>query len=121
MGGQAIDESNVLQYRSDVVREMVDEMLLVAKAHRDSIYLAPGAVNEELDRRVAELEERHGSPEALDEALVIEGLKRENLAPGRINFLCMERTFGSFRRMIPFQPSSKLRIFSRSSSLFSSR
>ena len=34
--------------------------------------------------------------------LVVEGLKRENLEPGRINFLCMERTFGSFRRIIPF-------------------
>jgi HSP20 family protein len=34
--------------------------------------------------------------------LIIEGLKRENLEPGRINFLCMERTFGSFRRIIPF-------------------
>lgn len=34
--------------------------------------------------------------------LVVEGLKRENLEPGRINFLCMERTFGSFRRIVPF-------------------
>ena len=34
--------------------------------------------------------------------LIVEGLKRENLEPGRINFLCMERTFGSFRRIIPF-------------------
>ncbi len=34
--------------------------------------------------------------------LVVEGLKRESLEPGRINFLCMERTFGSFRRIIPF-------------------
>jgi len=78
-GGQALTESNVLQYRGEVVREMVDEMLLVAKAHRDSIMLAPGALDEELDRRVAELESRHGSPEALNAALEAEGLTREGL------------------------------------------
>jgi HSP20 family protein len=33
--------------------------------------------------------------------MLIEGLKDEVLEPGRINFLCMERTFGTFRRMIP--------------------
>jgi peptidyl-prolyl cis-trans isomerase SurA len=78
-GGKALTEDNVLQYRGDVVREMVDEMLLVAKAKRDSIELEPGAVDEELDRRVAELETRHGSPEALDAALAAEGLTREGL------------------------------------------
>jgi len=78
-GGQAITESNVLEYRTSVVREMVDEMLLVAKAHRDSILLSPGALDEELDRRVVELEQRHGSPEALDAALASEGLSRAGL------------------------------------------
>ena len=34
--------------------------------------------------------------------LVVEATKREVLEPGRINFLCMERTFGTFRRMVPF-------------------
>ncbi len=78
-GGQALTESNVLEYRTSVVREMVDEMLLVAKARRDTILLAPGALNEELGRRVLELEERHGSPEALDAALAAEGLTRAGL------------------------------------------
>lgn len=32
--------------------------------------------------------------------LVIAGIKRET-SRGRINFLCMERTFGSFRRIVP--------------------
>lgn len=32
--------------------------------------------------------------------LVIAGIKRE-ASRGRINFLCMERTFGSFRRIVP--------------------
>ncbi len=78
-GGQALTEDNVLRYRGEVIAEMVDEMLLVAKAHRDSIVLAPGAVDEELDKRVAELESRHGSAEALDAALALEGLTREGL------------------------------------------
>lgn len=33
--------------------------------------------------------------------LVIEGMKEEVLEPGRVNFLCMERTFGDFRRIVP--------------------
>lgn len=37
--------------------------------------------------------------------LVIEGLKDETVEPGRINFLCMERTFGTFRRIIPLVQS----------------
>lgn len=32
--------------------------------------------------------------------LVIAGVKKET-SQGRINFLCMERTFGSFRRIVP--------------------
>jgi len=78
-GGQILTEDNVLDYRTRVVNEMVDEMLLVAKARRDTILLAPGAVDEELDRRVLELEQQHGSPEALDAALASEGLTREGL------------------------------------------
>ncbi len=78
-GGQALTENNVLEYRTSVVREMVDEMLLVAKARRDSILLSPGALDEELDRRITELEQRHGSPEALDAALASEGLSRVGL------------------------------------------
>ena len=33
--------------------------------------------------------------------LVIEGLKDEVVESGRVNFLCMERTVGTFRRVIP--------------------
>ena len=33
--------------------------------------------------------------------LVIEGIKKETIEGGRINFLCMERTFGTFRRIVP--------------------
>ncbi len=78
-GGQTLTQDNVLQYRSDVVREMVEEMLLVAMARRDSIFVSPQAIDDELDRRVEELETRHGSAEALDDALADEGLTRERL------------------------------------------
>jgi HSP20 family protein len=33
--------------------------------------------------------------------LVIEGIKKETVEQERTNYLCMERTFGSFRRIIP--------------------
>ena len=33
--------------------------------------------------------------------LVIEGLKEEVSETGKVNFLCMERTVGTFRRIIP--------------------
>jgi HSP20 family protein len=34
-------------------------------------------------------------------ALVIEGVKEEDAPPGRVAFLCMERSFGPFRRVVP--------------------
>jgi len=33
--------------------------------------------------------------------VVIEGHKPEEAGAGRVNFLCMERTFGAFRRVVP--------------------
>jgi HSP20 family protein len=46
--------------------------------------------------------------------LVIEGVKEEVLGPGRVNFLCMERTFGAFRRLVPLlQPINAGRITAR--------
>ena len=33
--------------------------------------------------------------------LVIEGVKEEVFEHGRVNFLCMERSFGGFRRVVP--------------------
>jgi HSP20 family molecular chaperone IbpA len=32
--------------------------------------------------------------------IVIEGIKQEDPGPGRVNFLCMERSFGAFRRVV---------------------
>jgi HSP20 family protein len=32
--------------------------------------------------------------------VVIEGIKAEETGPGRVNFLCMERSFGPFRRAV---------------------
>ena len=32
--------------------------------------------------------------------IVIEGIKAEESGPGRVNFLCMERSFGPFRRAV---------------------
>ena len=32
--------------------------------------------------------------------VVIEGIKQEPAGPGRVNFLCMERSFGPFRRVV---------------------
>jgi HSP20 family protein len=32
--------------------------------------------------------------------IVIEGTKQEDPGPGRVNFLCMERSFGAFRRVV---------------------
>jgi HSP20 family protein len=43
--------------------------------------------------------------------LVIEGVKEEIFNQGRVNFLCMERTFGAFRRMVPLlEPIDSSRI-----------
>jgi peptidyl-prolyl cis-trans isomerase SurA len=58
---------------------MIDEMLLVAMAHRDTVQLRPGELDAEIETRVAELVERHGSEEALEAALIEEGLTLSGL------------------------------------------
>lgn len=48
--------------------------------------------------------------------LVIEGLKHEIHKQERVNFLCMERSFGTFRRIIPLMQSvdsSRIKAFYR--------
>jgi peptidyl-prolyl cis-trans isomerase SurA len=79
MGGSGLSDEDAAKLRSDILREMVDERLLVAMAHRDTIKLEPGAVDAEMQRRVAELVEQHGSQEALDEALEEEGMTLSDL------------------------------------------
>ena len=37
---------------------------------------------------------------ASESLIVIEGAKEEQPGPGRVNFLCMERSFGAFRRVV---------------------
>ena len=48
-------------------------------------------------------------------ALVIEGVKKEVLEGDRVNFLCMERSFGSFRRVVslthPIDPDSVKAVY----------
>jgi len=69
-----LSPDDIARVRSGIVREMVNEMLLVAMAHRDTLQLDPRELDEEMEARVAELVERHGSEEALDVALAQEGL-----------------------------------------------
>lgn len=77
--GGRIPENDAAAVRSEIVREMVDETLLVAMAKRDSIELAEGELDAELERRVSALREQHGSQEALDRALAAEGLTVDEL------------------------------------------
>ncbi len=78
-GGEALSEENILEFRSGIVNEMVDEMLLVAMAHRDSIILSARRLDEEMTRRVNELRDRHGSQEALDRALAEQDMTLRDL------------------------------------------
>jgi peptidyl-prolyl cis-trans isomerase SurA len=71
--GQVSDE-DAQAVRARILREMVDETLLVAMARRDTIELAEGELDAELERRVQALRDQHGSQEALDRALAAEGL-----------------------------------------------
>jgi peptidyl-prolyl cis-trans isomerase SurA len=72
--GGRIPEDEMAAVRTQILREMVDETLLVAMARRDTIVLAEGELEAELERRVGALREQHGSQEALDRALAAEGL-----------------------------------------------
>ncbi len=78
-GGEALSEENLLEFRSGIVNEMIDEMLLVAMARRDSIVLSARRLDEEMERRVVELRQRHGSQEELDRALADQGMTLSDL------------------------------------------
>jgi len=78
-GTTGMSPDEMAEVRSGIVREMVDEMLLVAMAHRDTVQLRPGELEREIEDRVAELVERHGSQEALDAALEEEGMTLSDL------------------------------------------
>ncbi len=78
-GSSGMSADEMARVRSGIVREMIDEMLLVAMAHRDSVELRSGELETEIETRVAELVERHGSEEALDAALAEEGLTLSDL------------------------------------------
>ncbi len=67
--GGDITADQAQQVRAGIVRDMVDEMLLVAKAHRDSITVDDKDVDAEIERRVQDLKDRYGSDEALEQAL----------------------------------------------------
>ncbi len=78
-GGRTLSEENMLEFRSSIVNEMVEEMLLVAMARRDSIVLSPGRLDGEIERRVEELRHRYGSQEELDQALAGRGMTLADL------------------------------------------
>jgi peptidyl-prolyl cis-trans isomerase SurA len=77
--GRRISGDEATAVRSEILRGMVDETLLVAKARRDTIRLEPGELEDELERRVSALRQRHGSDEALNAALEAEGLTLDEL------------------------------------------
>jgi len=78
-GATAMPVDEMARVRSGIVREMVDEMLLIAMAHRDTVRLEPGELETEMESRVSELVESHGSQEALDAVLAQEGLTLSEL------------------------------------------
>ncbi|MBD3367101.1 MAG: hypothetical protein GF405_02860 [Candidatus Eisenbacteria bacterium] len=73
-GGRELNEERSAELREQILAEMIDEMLLVAKARRDSIVLSEGELEQEIEVRVRELRERYGSEEELLSALEQEGL-----------------------------------------------
>ena len=73
-GASGLSRDEMARIRSGIVREMVNETLLVAVAHRDTVQLEPDDLDREIEKRVAELVARHGSEEALDAALAEEGM-----------------------------------------------
>ncbi len=77
--GVRVAEDEVAAIRNEIVREMVDEMLLIAKAKRDTIELGPGELEREIARRVGDLKDRHGSEEAFNAALGAEGITQQEL------------------------------------------
>jgi peptidyl-prolyl cis-trans isomerase SurA len=78
-GGEVTSDEEALAKRDEILREMVDEMLLVAKAKRDTITLDPGELDAEITRRLADLRARHGSEEAFQAALAKEGFTEADL------------------------------------------
>ncbi len=78
-GTGSMSESEALSVRSEIVRQMVDETLLVAMARRDTVMLPSGGLEAELERRVEEVKRRHGTDAAFSAALAEQGLTLDEL------------------------------------------
>ncbi len=78
-GTGSMSESEALSVRSEIVRQMVDETLLVAMARRDTVMLPSGELEAELERRVEEVKRRHGTDAAFSAALAEQGLTLDEL------------------------------------------
>ncbi|MBD3348312.1 MAG: hypothetical protein GF400_03830 [Candidatus Eisenbacteria bacterium] len=77
--GMDVSGAEGADIRAEILREMVDEMLLVAKARRDTVVVEEAELEAELENRVSDLRERHGSDEAFRAALAEEGLTLDEL------------------------------------------
>jgi len=115
-----------LDYFQGTTEELVERYLrqllgggAIAAAPGDETDFPPLDIYETADGIIIEAELPGIDMESLEVAiaggtLIIEGLKEEVFDQGRVNFLCMERTFGAFRRMVPLlQPIDSSRISAR--------
>jgi len=65
--------------RMQLLHEMVDELLLVARAMRDTIVVEGWELDEEIERRLADVKARQGSEAAFQAALAREGMTETEL------------------------------------------
>ena len=74
-------------------------------AKMESLFPLPIDIYDEEDTIYFDIEIPGIDPKKLalhvsSDLLIVEGAKRENKQSGKLNFICMERTFGKFRRVI---------------------
>jgi peptidyl-prolyl cis-trans isomerase SurA len=77
--GSAMTPEEGEKLRAGILKDMVDEMLLVAQAHRDSISVSDEEVDAEIAKRVDDLRARYGTDEALNKALEENGTTLDEL------------------------------------------
>jgi len=70
----SLTEAEIEEIHSDILQELIDQTLIVARALRDSIVVERSEVEEAIDQWLAQLRENLGGEGALQQQLQMEGL-----------------------------------------------
>ncbi len=82
-------------------KNLFSEELLIDRDHFPLVDVIENEDSLRVEIEIPGVEKDNVKVEVVDDMLVLEGIKRDSECQDRLNYICMERRFGCFRRTIP--------------------